>query len=93
MDRRLNQDQGFQRIYDAWSVKAGLRSNRIMPEEEMQAIWREYAKVSAEWIAMWPDSPMAWSIRLSAMTAAPDWTKEVPKPSKGGDDEFTCPKT
>jgi len=23
----------------------------------------------------------------------PDWTKEVPKPVQGGDDEFTCPKT
>ena len=23
----------------------------------------------------------------------PDWTKEVPKPAKGGDDEFTCPKS
>ena len=37
---------------------------------------QEYAKVSAEWIAQWPDSPMAWLIRLGAMTAAPDWTKE-----------------
>jgi hypothetical protein len=23
----------------------------------------------------------------------PDWTKEVPKPAKGGDDEYTCPKS
>ena len=23
----------------------------------------------------------------------PDWTKEVPKPTKGGDAEFTCPKS
>jgi hypothetical protein len=38
------------------------------------------------------------SISTDAIPAArfdipPDWTKEVPKPSKGGDDEFTCPKT
>ncbi len=23
----------------------------------------------------------------------PDWTKEAPKAAKGGDDEFTCPKS
>jgi hypothetical protein len=23
----------------------------------------------------------------------PDWTKEAAKPAKGGDDEFTCPKS
>jgi hypothetical protein len=38
------------------------------------------------------------SISTDAIPAArfdipPDWTKEVPKPSKGGDDEFTCPKS
>jgi tetratricopeptide (TPR) repeat protein len=76
MERKLNPDQEFMRIYDAWSVKAGLRGSTMMTAEKHQAVMREYAKVSAEWIAKWPDSPMAWSIRLSAMTAAPDWTKE-----------------
>ncbi len=38
------------------------------------------------------------SISTDAIPAArfdipPDWTKEMPKPSKGGDDEFTCPKS
>jgi hypothetical protein len=38
------------------------------------------------------------SINTDAIPAArfdipPDWAKEVPKPAKGGDDEFTCPKS
>jgi hypothetical protein len=38
------------------------------------------------------------SINTDAIPAArfdipPDWTKEAPKPAKGGDDEFTCPKS
>jgi thiol-disulfide isomerase/thioredoxin len=76
MDRKMNPDRNFMRIYDAWSVKAGMRSRTRMTEEQHQAVMREYAKVSAEWIAKWPDSPFAWSIRLGAMTAGPDWTKE-----------------
>jgi thiol-disulfide isomerase/thioredoxin len=76
MDRRLSPDEDFRRIYDAWSVKAGLRSSTAMTEEKHQEIMREYAKVSAEWIAKWPDSLMAWDMRLGAMTSAPDWTQE-----------------
>jgi hypothetical protein len=38
------------------------------------------------------------SISTDAIPAArfdipPDWTKEAPKAAKGGDDEFTCPKS
>jgi hypothetical protein len=38
------------------------------------------------------------SINTDAIPAArfdipPDWTKESPKPAKGGDDEYTCPKS
>jgi len=38
------------------------------------------------------------SINTDAIPAArfeipPDWTKEAPKAAKGGDDEFTCPKS
>jgi hypothetical protein len=38
------------------------------------------------------------SINTDAIPAArfdipPDWTKEAPKSAKGGDDEFTCPKS
>ena len=38
------------------------------------------------------------SINADAIPAArfeipPDWAKEAPKPAKGGDDEFTCPKS
>jgi thiol-disulfide isomerase/thioredoxin len=76
MERKLNPDQEFMRIHDAWIEKAGLRSRAVMTEEKHQAVMREYAKVSAGWVAQWPDSPLAWSIRLGAMTAAPDSNKE-----------------
>ena len=68
--RKLNPDQDFMRIYDPWIEKAGLRSRTVLTEEKRQAVMREYAKLSAEWIAKWPDSPLAWSVRLRAMTAA-----------------------
>jgi thiol-disulfide isomerase/thioredoxin len=74
MDRRLNPDQDFRRIYDAWMAKSGLRDN--ITYAQRQAAWREYGKLSAEWIAKWPDSRMAWTMRLNAMTLAPGWTKE-----------------
>ena len=74
--RKLNPDQDFMRIYDPWIEKAGLRSRTVLTEEKRQAVMREYARLSAEWIAKWPDSPLAWSVRLRAMTAAPDWTRE-----------------
>jgi hypothetical protein len=76
IERKLSPDQGFMRIYYPWIEKAGLRSSMEMTEEKRQAVMREYAKVSAEWTAQWPDSPMAWVVRLGAMTSAPDWTKE-----------------
>src|SRR5205807_702356 len=44
--------------------------------EERRAANREYAKVSAEWTAKWPDDPSAWSVRLLALTGDPDWKKE-----------------
>ena len=76
MDRLLDQDHDFRKTYDLWSEKSGLRSNTIITDERRQVIFQEYAKLSAGWIAKWPDSRMAWSIRLSAMTSGPDWTKE-----------------
>src|SRR5258708_18550563 len=76
MELKLNPDQGFIRVHDPWIEKAGLRSRTVMTEEKHQAVMREYAKVSAEWVAKWHDSPLAWSIRLGAMTAAPDANKE-----------------
>jgi hypothetical protein len=33
------------------------------------------------------------AIPASRFDVPPDWTKETPKVSKGGDDEFTCPKS
>jgi hypothetical protein len=52
----------------------------------------------AQYIQMATFSMETVTINTDAIPAArfdvpPEWTKEVPKPTKSGDDEFTCPKS
>ncbi|MCU1236270.1 MAG: Redoxin domain protein [Candidatus Solibacter sp.] len=75
IEHQLNPDEGFNKNYDAWMVKSGLRGGNLTAEER-QAAFREYAKISVEWTAKWPDDPAAWSVRLLALTGDPNWKKE-----------------
>ena len=52
----------------------------------------------AQYVQLATFSTETVSINTDAIPAArfdipPDWAKEAPKPAKGGDDEFTCPKS
>jgi hypothetical protein len=52
----------------------------------------------AQYVQMAAFSMETVTINTDAVPAAhfdvpPDWTKEVPKPTKSGDDEYTCPKS
>jgi hypothetical protein len=52
----------------------------------------------AQYVQMAAFSMETVMISTDAIPAArfdlpPDWTKEVPKPTKSGDDEYTCPKS
>jgi hypothetical protein len=52
----------------------------------------------AQYVQMATFSMETVTINTDAIPAArfdvpPEWTKEVPKPAKSGDDEFTCPKS
>jgi hypothetical protein len=67
IEREQNASPDFHRVLDAWYVKTGLRGGKPMTDDERQAVYREYAKVTAEWVARWPDLPDTWSIRLASL--------------------------
>ena len=67
--------QEFRQAQEAWEVQNGARANSITLEEH-KAMMRDLAKRSAEWVVKWPSSVNSWETRLSALSYAPDWTKQ-----------------
>jgi hypothetical protein len=78
MNRLLDPDREFKKIYDAWSEKSGLRSRTPITEEQHRLVMREYAKVSAEWIAKWPDSPIGYEVPFEGQrNKIHTWRQEI----------------
>jgi thiol-disulfide isomerase/thioredoxin len=67
--------QEVRHAHEAWEEKNGARARSITLEEHKAAM-RDLAKQSAEWVVKWPSSVYAWEDRLSALSYAPDWTKQ-----------------
>ena len=68
------------------SPPAGQAADTKVPDQYAQYL--QLAAFSMETVSISTDA-----IPAARFDIPPDWTKEVPKPAKGGDDEFTCPKT
>ena len=67
--------QEVRHAQEAWEEKNRTRATSITLEEHKAAM-RDLAKQSAEWVVKWPSSVYAWEDRLSALSYAPDWTKQ-----------------
>lgn len=67
--------QEFQQAYKAWEDANDIM-RRNVGQEAHRVIMRDLAKQSAEWVVKWPSSVNAWETRLTALSYAPDWTKQ-----------------
>ncbi len=70
----LNQDRDCHIAEDAAARRLRLRDN--LTAAQRQAAIIEYARLSREWVQKWPESGLAWSIRLRWLTSEPGWTKQ-----------------
>jgi pentatricopeptide repeat protein len=76
IERELNADQDFSQVLHDFEFKVGFHGTKRLTDQEERAAFQEYAKMSAEWVARWPNLARAWSVRLSAIAGDPDFSKE-----------------
>ncbi len=64
------------KAFRAWQTELRMRTRNNITREEREAIGSEEAALAAEWVRQWPSSRFAWSIRLSALSFGPKWSKD-----------------
>lgn len=74
LEARLNEDRDCQIVEEAAARRLRLHEN-LTPKQRQPAL-SEYAKMTRDWVQKWPESNLAWAIRLSLIASEPGWTKE-----------------
>jgi thiol-disulfide isomerase/thioredoxin len=74
IDALFNEDRECQIAEEAAARRPRLQENLTPAQRQLSVV--EYAKLTREWVRKWPESDLAWAIRLSWITSEPGWTKE-----------------